>query len=192
LEKLPGIDQSVKMESSMNDSGVSGSELQQQTSEPSSPRSISSSSNTLVNPDIQQTPSIPRSCPIWPDICDKTPDWEDKNDPGKNLEDPCHGWPELAQWMCEYPALETFQSFKDLHVKSLLYYQAELAGMRKKLHFQEWADHRAGKFKFASRLSSRADLLLFLEGKPEAGASKQIDLVKKMRGVLKEYSKVIL
>jgi hypothetical protein len=175
----------------MNDSGDSGLGLHQQTSGPSSPRSISTSGNTLVDPDVQRTPSIPRSCPIWPTVCNQPVEWTNEKDPINDLNHPCHGWPDLAKLMSENPGLEAFQSFKDLHIKSLLYYQAQLDGMRKDLHLHEWADHRLSTFPNAAKLSSRADTLLLCEGKTEEQRA-QIDKVNKMRIVLKDYSDALL
>lgn len=90
------------------------------------------------------------------------------------------------------PGFEAFPSYKDLHIKSLLYYQAELAEIKKELHIQEWVDHRLNPFENAYTLSSRVDTLLLCDDKTEAEKTAQIDLVKKMRIVLKDYSKVIV
>ncbi|KAE9378488.1 hypothetical protein N431DRAFT_501113 [Stipitochalara longipes BDJ] len=108
-----------------------------------------------------------------------------------DLTKPCHGWPELANVICKQPGFEAFPSYKDLHIKSLLYYQAELDGIRRELHEQEWIDHRLNPFEDAYTLSSRADTLLLCDGETgDKGA--QIDKVKRMRIVLKEYSDALL
>ncbi|CZR51178.1 uncharacterized protein PAC_01053 [Phialocephala subalpina] len=55
---------------------------------------------------------------------------------------PVSGWPRLAKIITEKPDLESFPTFKDLGIKSLLYYQAELIYLRKQLHKAEWDDYR--------------------------------------------------
>lgn len=55
---------------------------------------------------------------------------------------PVPGWPLLANITAGKPELEAFPSFMDLKIKSLLYYQAELVSLRKKLHKAEYADYR--------------------------------------------------
>jgi hypothetical protein len=160
------------------------------TSGPSSPSTTSTSEKTLVEPDVQRTPSVTSSCQLWPEVCCKPVDWEDQKDSVFDLTKPCHGWPELTKVICKQPSFEAFPSYKDLHIKSLLYYQAQLDGIRRDLHKQEWIDHRLNPFEDAYTLSSRADTLLLCDGKTgDEGA--QIDKVKEMRTVLKEYSKVI-
>jgi len=178
------------MGSQINGSEFPGLRLRQPTSGPSSP-SISDSGNTLVESEAQRTPSVTSSCQINPTICNKPIDWENEKDPANDLEVPCHGWPELTKVICEHPSFEAFQSFKDLHIKSLLYYQAELAQIRKELHLQEWVDHRLNPFKDAYTLSSRADTLLLCDGKADIQKA-QIDLVRRMRTLLKEYSDALL
>jgi hypothetical protein len=177
------------MESSMNGSGSLGLGITQQRSGPASP-SISTSGNTLVDPDIPRTPAVTSSCQIWPTVCIKSLDWGNKKDPVYDLEKPCHGYPGLTKLICKHPGFEAFQSFKDLHIKSLLYYQAELDEIRKDLHIQEWVDHRLSSFDDAAKLSSRADILCNREGKADEEKS-QMDLVDRMRTVLKTYSKII-
>jgi hypothetical protein len=113
-------------------------------------------------------------------------------DPKNDLCCPVHGWPELARVMAAHPDFATFQRFRDLNVKSLLYYQAELADLRRELHKIEWEDHRDGGFEDASRLSSRIDVL-WRSGEaanPER-TRKQWLLVQRIRGILKDYSKLV-
>jgi hypothetical protein len=45
--------------------------------------------------------------------------------PKKKFEILRHGWPCLAELMFKHPGFESFQAFRDLRIKSLLYYQAE-------------------------------------------------------------------
>jgi hypothetical protein len=117
-------------------------------------------------------------------ILEKLPDPEDN--PGIRL----HGWPELAQLITKYPDLEAFQPFRELHIKSLLYYQAELDGLKNSLHDAEWTDHRYGEFEQAGDLSKRVDKLLECEYNKTAEGRHQFELIQKMRQVLKDYSKL--
>jgi len=108
-------------------------------------------------------------------------------DPAKDLEHPLHGWPELARLIAKKPDFEAFQSFKDLNIKSLLYYQAELDQLREDLHRVEWGDYREGH-NFGKHVGS----LLVRKDSEDKKERKQIDLVIKIRGVLKEYNDAVL
>ena len=113
---------------------------------------------------------------------------EDPRDASHDLKQPCHGWPKLVDVMVENPDFESFQAFRDLNIKSLLYYQAELVQLREDLHALEWEDHRKGG-KSARSCSSVRSLLLSADRK-EGGAQDQLNKIKKIREVLKEYSKI--
>jgi len=130
------------------------------------------------------TPST-STCRIY-EACWNYPD-DDDHDASHDLKQPCHGWPKLVDVMVEHPDFESFQAFRDLNIKSLLYYQAELVQLREELHALEWKDHRKGGD--PAMLSSDIRLLL-LTAKYEAGAQKQLKKMKKIREVLKEYSKI--
>ena len=78
--------------------------------------------------------------------------------------------------MAKNPDLAAFSRFRDLNVKSLLYYQAELTHLRKKLHDLEYKDSLTNPW------AKRADKLVESD-------SIQFKTVKEMRSVLKEYSK---
>jgi len=94
--------------------------------------------------------------------------------------------------MFRNPGFESFQAFRDLNIKSLLYYQAELVGIREELLKVEWKDHINGGFEDSDQLCERVDTLLLTETKDgKEKAERQIQLIKKMRRVLKEYSKII-
>jgi len=112
------------------------------------------------------------------------------SDPDDNPQLPLHGWPELAQLINKNPDLESFQPFRELHIKSLLYYQAELDGLKSSLHDTEWNDHRYGEFGQAGNLGKRVDQLLDCEHNETEEGRYQLDLIKKIRQVLKEYSKL--
>ncbi|CZR59927.1 uncharacterized protein PAC_09822 [Phialocephala subalpina] len=119
-------------------------------------------------------------------------DWT-KGDPVEDdLRRPVHGWPSLSQLMANTPDFAAFARFRDLNVKSLLYYQAELTDLRTKLHRLEWNDHRHGHFKNASRLTARIDKIILTEGSDDGREQRQWRLVKRMRTVLKEYNEALL
>ena len=118
-------------------------------------------------------------------------DERDKWPPGEDLEKPCHGWPSVVNIMVKNPGFASFQAFRDLHIKSLLYYQAELVSMREEIHGIEWEDHDRGGFADSEKLSEDAEFLLQTESNftSQDKGSKQIRKIKDMRKVLKEYSK---
>lgn len=74
------------------------------------------------------------------------------------------------------PDLSAFPRFRDLNVKSLLYYQCQLTILRSKLHKMEYDDCAQGN-----------DWAEFADDLVESN-SPQLQLVKEMRVVLKEYS----
>jgi len=94
-------------------------------------------------------------------------------------DEPIQGWPRLALLMAKNPDLAAFSRFRDLNVKSLLYYQAQLTLLRKKLHDLEYEDSPRNS---ESPWAERADGLVESD-------SIQFRTVKEMRSVLKEYSK---
>ncbi len=164
---------------------------------PPSPTATSGSrlSVTVVpdSPASQRVPESPngKHC----DACrgyTKTP-YDDNNDPADDLEQPLHGWPEVAKLMAKYPGFEAFPTFKDLQLKSLLYYQAELVALRRKLHELEWEDHRNSDFNGAEVICKRVDKLLICGAREkDPDARKQMELVSKIRTVLKDYSRSIV
>ncbi|PMD50099.1 uncharacterized protein K444DRAFT_637527 [Hyaloscypha bicolor E] len=121
---------------------------------PSSP-SLSESGTAVES--IARSPST--KCDVLPQ-CGQVFDRHDRQNPEKNLGFPCHGWPALVKLMAESPGFESFQVFRDLNIKSLLYYQAELVSLREKLHEVEWKDHRSGDFQFSDELCARVDFLI--------------------------------
>lgn len=99
------------------------------------------------------------------------------------------GWPELTKLITKHPDLEAFPPYRDLHIKSLLYYQAELDGMRTRLRDIELFDYRNGQFEQAKDIAKNVDKLLDCKDNDQAtGGRYQLDLVTDMRRVLKEYS----
>jgi hypothetical protein len=146
--------------------------------EPSPTRSTSSGV-TAVDP-VEQIPANNNNRP--------TP-FDDPSDLEEDLNKPLPGWPELATVIAKNRDFEAFQAFRDLNVKSLLYYQAELVDLRAELHALEWENNRKGQFRNHSKLNSRADLLVLTTLKDEDDpAREQMDLMNKIRGVLKDYS----
>jgi hypothetical protein len=109
------------------------------------------------------------------------PDVED--DPNR----PLQGYPELAKLIANYPDFEAFQSFKDLSIKSLLYYQAELDKLREDLHRLEWRDFQNEPFPDAKLCCVRASTILLGKDSDNVKARKQYNLMKRIREVLKEY-----
>ena len=156
---------------------------------PSPTKTARSDSETIVVvPSPTSSTSTPHECNYshWQKIVKGLPE----EDPEENTEIPLHGWPELAQLITKHSDLEAFQPFRELHIKSLLYYQAELDGLKNKLHYVEWDDHRNGEFKQAGDLGKSVDKLLECEQNKTAEGRLQLELVKKMGQVLKEYSEL--
>jgi hypothetical protein len=81
--------------------------------------------------------------------------------------------------MGKTPDVAAFPRFRDLNVKSLLYYQCQLTILRSKLHKLEYEDAAAGEC-----WNVWADDLV------EATESEQFKTIKEMRIVLKEYSTI--
>jgi hypothetical protein len=147
-----------------------------QGSEPSSTPTSQSSSHETVG----------RFCLA----CSQT-SWDGNEDPEDDVNQPLHGWPELAKKIAENPDFEAFPLFKDLNIKSLLYYQAELDELRTELHETEWKDHRRGQFKDAEKLGERVDYLLKTKDSEDVEERHQMKLMARIRAVLKEYSEFI-
>ncbi|KAH8660975.1 hypothetical protein BGZ60DRAFT_115900 [Tricladium varicosporioides] len=101
---------------------------------------------------------------------------------------PVKGWPQVAQLMASTPDFAAFSRFRDLNIKSLLYYQAQLTTLRQKLHEQEYDDSllvEGHETKFAAR----ADVLMDAE---ESKDCQQFKLIKEIREVLKDYNAALL
>jgi hypothetical protein len=109
-------------------------------------------------------------------------------DPRSDLSRPVHGWPELVNLIQNYCDSEAFPSFRDLNIKSLLYYQCELAALREELHALEWDDHLQGESQQASKFNTRVDSLLSSKDNEDERTHQQIDLINKIREILDKYS----
>jgi hypothetical protein len=154
-------------------------------------------------------PKCPSCAKIWQTISPNPQDCEWP--PTENLQQPCHGYPALANLMYQNPSFESFQAFRDLHIKSLLYYQGQLDNIRKGLHKIEWEDHDIRTFEYHEKLSKNVRYLFKPESDLAAGAVQnasnapstggegvpaspegkgdQLRKVEEMRKMLKEYSK---
>ncbi|KAH0557186.1 hypothetical protein GP486_005022 [Trichoglossum hirsutum] len=106
---------------------------------------------------------------------------EEEYDITKDLNNPVEGWPRVALLMAKTPDFAAFSRFRDLNIKSLLYYQAQLTNLRNKLHEKEYEDAR-GTDEDRRQFASRADFLMCSE------ESDQLKLVREIRIILKEYS----
>lgn len=112
---------------------------------------------------------------------------EYKPNPEKDLKQPLHGWPELANLMADHPEFVSFPAFRYLNIKSLLYYQCQLSKLQEELHALEWEDHRDGGG-FAGEYCENVDTLLAHKDDGDAQAHEQIDKIEEVRTVLKNYS----
>jgi hypothetical protein len=99
-------------------------------------------------------------------------------------EDPVEGWPGVASLMAKTPDFAAFSRFRDLNIKSLLYYQAQLTNLKRNLHKQEYKDNRS-QVSPNKDFASRADFLMTTKG------AKQLKLITEIRLLLKEYSKYL-
>jgi hypothetical protein len=110
----------------------------------------------------------------------------------EELEKALHGWPAVAKLISKHPGLEAFPSFRELNVKSLLYYQAELDQLQEELHECEWEDHTRRNFGKAGLLNAYLDSLRLCKDSEEKGAQKQFRLIEEIRVVLEKYSKSMI
>jgi hypothetical protein len=119
--------------------------------------------------------------------------------PADDVNRPVHGWPTLAKVIAQKPDLEAFASFTDLNIKSLLYYQAELLTLRKKLHQLEWEDNRRTRDD-SSKYADNLDYLIrdrdanvqSIENKApmQVPLPEQWKLIERIRTTLDKYSKL--
>ncbi|KAF7949120.1 hypothetical protein EAE96_008289 [Botrytis aclada] len=153
------------------------------SSEPASPTSTSQTDETVVESPTSQLPLT--SGP-----------WDEFKDASKDLDKPLPGWPLVSTLIAKYPDLEAFKAFRDLNIKSLLYYQAELENLRKKLHQAEYNEHRQGEqegITKASMMAMNLDYyLIHARMDDNKCKSKQVKIMKQIRVVLKEYNDALL
>ena len=162
-----------------------GIELQKMNERPATPDRLSrlSASATVVN--SPATPSFPHGTALYDgrsaaaaSISRNSEQNSEDTDSVELPDDPVQGWPQLAQLMAKRPDLAAFPRYRDLQVKSLLYYQCELSTLREKLHKLEYNDKAESK-----GYNEWADDLI------EAGEeSEQYKTMEEIRKVLKKYS----
>ncbi|KAH8598741.1 hypothetical protein B0O99DRAFT_566099 [Bisporella sp. PMI_857] len=137
---------------------------------------------------LEAAPPTRRQCPHCTPSGERLP-------PEEDLNQPLPGWPNLARIITDNPGLEAFQSFRDLNIKSLLYYQAELHQLRAKLHNQEWTDlegHRKFTDCEEEFLNESVEHLLESKYKQDRLARKQFDLITEIREVLEKYNAALI
>jgi hypothetical protein len=121
-----------------------------------------------------------------PTLCDNCKHIIPQSNP---REGPLPGWPMVTKIIADNPGLEAFPSFRDLNIKSLLYYQGELDQLRTKLQIQEWNDHDNPPHSVGGDLilAARVDHLLDSKRLDNVGR-KQFGLIAEIREVLNKYS----
>ncbi|PQE32720.1 phthalate transporter protein [Rutstroemia sp. NJR-2017a WRK4] len=149
---------------------------------PSVPTSTASSSPTACSPtgstsSTSEKPSEPRETN------------RDFGDPSKNA---LLGWPSVTQLIVKHPDFEAFQIFKDLNIKSLLYYQAELEELRRRLHILEHEDPIEGASPDAKDWARNLSSFVIIDESTDEDHREQWELVRKIRSVLKEYNEALL
>ncbi|CCD54256.1 hypothetical protein BofuT4_P129560.1 [Botrytis cinerea T4] len=153
------------------------------SSEPASPTSTSQTDETVIESPRSQLPLT--SGP-----------WDEIKDASEDTERPLPGWPLVSKLIAQYPDLEAFKAFRDLNIKSLLYYQAELENLRKKLHKAEYEEHQQGEqdgITKASMMAMNLDYYLLHARMDDSKCkSKQVKIMKQIRLVLKEYNDALL
>lgn len=97
------------------------------------------------------------------------------------------GWPSLAKLMGTKPDFAAFSRFRDLNIKSLLYYQAQLRNLKARLAECE----RYDKFQGEGGNGLLAQNIDYLVNSPKCPnrSQEQWALILEIRRVLKEYSK---
>jgi hypothetical protein len=93
------------------------------------------------------------------------------------------GYPKLAAKIEILPEIAIFRRFGALSAQNLLYYQAELTYLERKLKMQQAKDNNHGD----DNEKTYAVDWYWLEKSQEQKTSPQLDLVLKIRKVLKEY-----
>lgn len=96
------------------------------------------------------------------------------NDDDDYVPGPRHGWPRLAEKMAKVPEFAAFPRFKDLNVKSLLFYQVQLKSIRLKILRME--EEEGNNMERYDHLVDDVD-------------SAYHNLLLQLRSLLREYSK---
>lgn len=109
-------------------------------------------------------------------------------DVANNVNIPVPGWPLLVQNVAANPGMESFPTFSDLSIKSLMYYQAELIYLRKRLHQAEFKD-------YCQSTHYSSNLHKFILAREKAIVNKNDDLpeqwilLERIRTTLDKYRK---
>ena len=137
----------------------------------SSEGSITNLSSTTTSPEMSEFPT-------GQSTCERVVEEQADDNAVDDLDCPVPGWPRVAMLLAKRTDFAAFSRFRDLIIKSLLYYQSELTRLRENPHKQEYRDHRRGvaKMRFHAR---RADYLI---SSGKKGESKQWELVVEIRG----------
>lgn len=96
------------------------------------------------------------------------------------------GYPKLAERIANYPNLASFRMFAALNARNILYFQAELLELEKELRQVE-ADDQA-LFLGGSRDNYAASWIWLSGGGRNNPNTTQLQLVKRLRGLLYDYS----
>ena len=109
------------------------------------------------------------------------------NDPNQALP----GWPNLAKLIADNSGFEAFPIHRDLNIKMLLYYQAEVQRLKRDLREQELEDFKEhAQIPGCDRdvLHQNVEHLLDTKYKSDPDARRQYDLVLEIREILDKYS----
>ncbi|KAH7081862.1 hypothetical protein BKA63DRAFT_436113 [Paraphoma chrysanthemicola] len=98
------------------------------------------------------------------------------------------GYPKLAAKIESLPETAMFRRFGALNAQNLLYYQAELTYLELKLQTQQHKDQNLGTV----REKSYATDWFWLERARQDGDATQLNLIMKIRTLLKEYNELLI
>lgn len=99
------------------------------------------------------------------------------------------GYPQVANFMGEYPEMAMVRRFRGLNARNLLYLQAELVLIEKELLELEKADAKDTTDPFKHLYARDFDWLMQSANRE---GNNQWKLIQKMKEKLKEYSKMLL
>ncbi|TVY85405.1 hypothetical protein LSUE1_G000036 [Lachnellula suecica] len=102
---------------------------------------------------------------------------------------PLPGWPQVTKTIVDNPGLEAFPLYRNLNIKSLLYYQAELDRLQSELHDQEWTDRSNRDLE---DLNFPADVSSLFDKNLRGDERAQMNLIEEMRKVLNKYNKALI
>lgn len=99
---------------------------------------------------------------------------------------PVAGYPKLAAQIEIFPELAIFRRFGALNAQNLLYMQAELTSLEEELRKQQLEDSQSGEGQ-RNRYATNWHWLKMSENN-ETGEQQQLELILKIRKLLKDYS----